>query len=224
MTTPAERLRAGLAAHRRGARRGDRIGTSSRGVWDSELVDALAGIGGVVGAGILVAGTVVEWSDRAGARSGIPMVTSPFVGSTFGLSLKAPSSQSHDLPTQAIRARVGGGFRHAQSVSACAMAMGHGMQDAQKDDVSSHLPCSLISMGYASASATRMPVWIVFACAGAISLGNGSRRRKRIMKTLGQAHHRPRPGTRTLGGASSRQRSLYVTSAPGSTPLSQRRK
>lgn len=134
-------------------------------------------IGGVVGAA-LVAGTVVEWS-TVWEKVVIPMVTSPFVGLilAFLLMRLIVTIFRHKDPR-----KVGGGFRHAQSVSACAMAMGHGMQDAQK--TMGVIFLLLISMGYASAS-DEMPVWIVFACAGAISLGTAVGG-KRIMKTLGR--------------------------------------
>ncbi len=134
-------------------------------------------IGGVVGAAI-VAGTIVEWG-TVWEKVILPMVTSPFVGLILAFLLMR-------LIVQIFRNKnprnVGKGFRHAQSVSACAMAMGHGMQDAQK--TMGVIFLLLVSMGYATAS-EEMPVWIVFACAGAISIGTAVGG-KRIMKTLGR--------------------------------------
>lgn len=134
-------------------------------------------IGGVVGAA-LVAGTVVEWG-TVWEKVIIPMVTSPFVGLILAfLMMKLIVAFFGRKDPR----KVGGGFRHAQTVSAAAMAMGHGMQDAQK--TMGVIFLLLVSMGYAS-GADEMPVWIVFACAGAISLGTAVGG-KRIMKTLGR--------------------------------------
>ena len=84
-------------------------------------------IGGVVGAA-LAAGTVVAWS-TVWDKVVIPMVTSPFVGLILAfLLMRLIVAIFRDRNPQ----KVGGGFRHAQTVSAAAMAMGHGMQDAQK--------------------------------------------------------------------------------------------
>ena len=60
----------------------------------------------------------------------IPMVLSPIVG----LVARLPRDGGHpvDLPEGAARARVTRGFRLAQTVSAAAMSLGHGMQDAAK--------------------------------------------------------------------------------------------
>jgi inorganic phosphate transporter, PiT family len=134
-------------------------------------------IGGVVGAA-LVAGTGVEWS-TVWEKVVIPMVTSPFVGLILAFLV-----MKLILTTLANRNpyRVQGGFRHAQTVSAAAMAMGHGMQDAQK--TMGVIFLALISMGYASADAA-MPVWVVAACAAAISIGTAVGG-KRIMRTLGR--------------------------------------
>ena len=95
----------------------------------------------------------------------IPMVTSPFVGLILAfLLMRLIVAIFRDRNPQ----KVGGGFRHAQTVSAAAMAMGHGMQDAQK--TMGVIFLLMVTMGYASAS-EEMPVWIVIACATAISLG-----------------------------------------------------
>lgn len=134
-------------------------------------------IGGVVGSA-LVAGTIVEWS-TVWEKVVIPMVTSPFVGLILAFLLMRLIVV---IWGKRNPQRVGRGFRHAQSVSAAAMAMGHGMQDAQK--TMGVIFLLMISMGYASAS-EEMPIWIVVTCALAISIGTAVGG-KRIMKTLGR--------------------------------------
>ena len=134
-------------------------------------------IGGVAGAAF-VAGTGINWN-TVWEKVVIPMVTSPFVGLLLAfLMMRLIVMIFRNRNPQ----RVGGGFRHAQSVSAGAMAIGHGMQDAQK--TMGVIFLALISMGYASAS-DEMPVWIVAACAISISIGTAVGG-KRIMKTLGR--------------------------------------
>lgn len=134
-------------------------------------------IGGVVGAA-LIFGTVISWS-TVWDKVVIPMVTSPFVGLILAfLVMRLIVAIFRNRNPQ----RVGGGFRHAQTVSAAGMAMGHGLQDAQK--TMGVIMLLLISMGYQSAS-DEMPVWVVFACAGAISIGTAVGGKK-IMRTLGR--------------------------------------
>lgn len=134
-------------------------------------------IGAVVGAGLVFA-TVINWS-TVWEKVVIPMVTSPFVGLILAfLVMRLIVAIFRNRNPQ----KVGTGFRHAQTVSAAAMAMGHGMQDAQK--TMGVIFLLVVSMGYESADA-EMPIWIVVACAGAISLGTAVGG-KRIMRTLGR--------------------------------------
>ncbi|MEI6620617.1 MAG: inorganic phosphate transporter [Actinomycetes bacterium] len=118
-------------------------------------------IGAVAGSALIFA-TGVNWSTVLD-KVIIPMVTSPFVGLILAFLVMRAIFYifRHKNPQ-----KVGGGFRHAQSISAAAMALGHGMQDAQK--TMGVIFLLLISMGYASAS-DEMPVWAVFICAASIS-------------------------------------------------------
>lgn len=134
-------------------------------------------IGGVVGAA-LVAGSGVAWS-TVWEKVLLPMVTSPFVGMILAFLVMRTIVM---VFANANPQRVGGGFRHAQTVSAAAMAMGHGMQDAQK--TMGVIFLALVSMGFISSTAS-MPVWIVVVCAGSISAGTAVGG-KRIMRTLGR--------------------------------------
>jgi PiT family inorganic phosphate transporter len=78
--------------------------------------------------------------------------------------------------------RVSRGFRLAQTVSAAALALGHGLQDAQK--TMGVIFLALVTGNYVSPD-SGLPVWVVFAAATAISLGTYSGG-FRIMRTLGR--------------------------------------
>ena len=78
--------------------------------------------------------------------------------------------------------RVTRGFRLGQTVSASAMALGHGLQDAQK--TMGVIFLALVTGGYVGAN-DDLPLWVVAASAGAISLGTYSGG-WRIMRTLGR--------------------------------------
>jgi PiT family inorganic phosphate transporter len=134
-------------------------------------------IGGLVGAA-LVAGLGVYWHSVY-EKVVLPMVFSPIVG--FGLAFllmlgvlwalrnKAPA------PTQRK-------FRFAQTFSASAMALGHGLQDAQK--TMGVIWLALITVGWADPDGG-IPLWVKVAAATAISLGTYSGG-WRIMRTLGR--------------------------------------
>ncbi|HYJ75352.1 MAG TPA: inorganic phosphate transporter [Kineosporiaceae bacterium] len=134
-------------------------------------------IGGLVGAGIASA-TVVQWNQVVD-KVVIPMVVSPVVGFTLTYLLMLAilwvfrRSNPH---------RVTRRFRSAQIASASAMALGHGLQDAQK--TMGVIVLALVAGGYQS-STDEIPVWVVVCAAGAISLGTYSGG-WRIMRTLGR--------------------------------------
>ncbi len=134
-------------------------------------------IGGLVGAG-LAAATVVRW-DQVVDRVVIPMVLSPLVGFTvaylfmLGILWAFRRANPH---------RVSRRFRRAQIASAAAMALGHGLQDAQK--TMGVIVLALVAGGYQSDNES-IPLWVVVAAAGAISLGTYAGG-WRIMRTLGR--------------------------------------
>lgn len=134
-------------------------------------------IGGIVGAS-LVAGSAVAWATVLD-KVVIPMLTSPVVGMVLAFLLMR-------LIVRIFANRdprsVNSGFRHAQTVSAAAMALGHGLQDAQK--TMGVIALALVSMGYIGAE-QGIPVWVVAASAASISLGTAAGGR-RIMRTLGR--------------------------------------
>ena len=73
------------------------------------------------------------------------------------------------------------GFRHAQTVSAAAMALGHGLQDAQK--TMGVIVLALVVGGFHQGF--EIPWWVVLLAAGALSAGTYAGG-WRIMRTLGR--------------------------------------
>jgi inorganic phosphate transporter, PiT family len=107
------------------------------------------------------------------------------------------------------------GFRSAQTVSAAAMALGHGLQDAQK--TMGVIFLALLTGGYVSAD-DDLPVWVIVSAAAAISLGTWSGG-WRIMRTLGRRiiHLDPARGFAAESVAAS---VLYVTAYVYEAPIS----
>lgn len=142
-------------------------------------------IGGLTGAGIASA-TQVHWSGIL-HHVIIPMVSSPIIG--FVLSfffMKMILAWFANRPYHKTMGR----FRHAQTVSAAAMALGHGLQDAQK--TMGVIVMALLAGGYGEShnifdpktGDMTIPLWVKLAAAAAISFGTYSGG-YRIMKTLG---------------------------------------
>jgi PiT family inorganic phosphate transporter len=134
-------------------------------------------IGGLVGAA-LASGTVVHW-DTVLHKVVVPMVASPLIafGLTFLVMLAILWGFRRVNPRSANR-----GFKLAQTASAAAMALGHGLQDAQK--TMGVIFLALLVSGHVS-DGDPLPVWVIIAAASAISLGTYSGG-WRIMRTLGR--------------------------------------
>ncbi|MDN5860416.1 MAG: inorganic phosphate transporter, partial [Pseudonocardia sp.] len=133
-------------------------------------------IGGLVGAALASAGAV-QWNGVIG-KVVIPMVLSPVVGFVLaGLVMLAILW----IFRRARPTRLTRGFRHAQTVSAAAMALGHGLQDAQK--TMGVIVLALVVGGYHEGF--DVPWWVVLLSAGALSAGTYSGG-WRIMRTLGR--------------------------------------
>jgi PiT family inorganic phosphate transporter len=133
-------------------------------------------IGGLIGAGL--AGSVsVQWGSVVD-RVVIPMILSPLVGGgiAFLLMMAILWSFRRKRPGPVNR-----GFRVAQTVSASAMALGHGLQDAQK--TMGVIVLALVVGGYQDDF--HIPWWVVVLAASAISLGTYAGG-WRIMRTLGR--------------------------------------
>jgi PiT family inorganic phosphate transporter len=134
-------------------------------------------IGGLVGAAI-ASGSFVAWS-AIQEKVLIPMVVSPLVGFVvaflFMLAIMWVFRRRNP-------GKVNRGFRMAQTVSAAAMALGHGLQDAQK--TMGVIFLALLTAGYADPG-DDLPFWVIASAASAISLGTWSGG-WRIMRTLGR--------------------------------------
>src|SRR3954452_25616065 len=167
-------------------------------------------IGGLVGAAI-VSGSLVHWSVIVD-KVVVPMVLSPLVGFVlaFLLMLAIMWIWRRRNPHRTNR-----GFRLAQTVSAGAMALGHGLQDAQK--TMGVIFLALLTGGYVAAD-DPLPVWVIVLAASAISLGTYSGG-WRVMRTLGRRiiHLDPARGFASEAVASS---VLYTTAFVFEAPIS----
>ncbi|WP_242909119.1 inorganic phosphate transporter [Actinomadura terrae] len=133
-------------------------------------------IGGVVGAGIASASTV-NWSSVVD-KVAIPMVVSPVVGFLLAYSVMIAILW---IFRHAHPGRIGRRFRIAQTLSAASLALGHGLQDAQK--TMGIIVLALVTTGHSDGNS--VPTWVIVACAGALSLGTYAGG-WRIMRTLGR--------------------------------------
>ncbi|QMU79643.1 inorganic phosphate transporter [Streptacidiphilus sp. PB12-B1b] len=132
--------------------------------------------GGMVGAA-LAGGTKVFWTG-VWEKVVIPMITSPIVGLVLGFAMMVAIMW---IFRRANPHRAKRDFRMAQTVSAAAMALGHGLQDSQKTmgvvvlalTISHHLTGSAI------------PFWVKTSTAVVLSLGTWAGG-WRIMRTLGR--------------------------------------
>lgn len=108
----------------------------------------------------------------------IPMIVSPIVGLCFGflVMLAILWIFRRTNPHRAKR-----NFRVAQTGSAAAMALAHGLQDAQK--TMGIVVMALTISGHQSGS--EIPIWVKISCATALSLGTYAGG-WRIMRTLGR--------------------------------------
>ena len=134
-------------------------------------------IGGMIGVGI-AAGIGVQWHG-VWEKVILPMFTSPIVGFILAFFLMVGILWAFH---RAHPARVSRGFRMSQTISAAAMALGHGIQDAQK--TIGVIMMALIAGGHAT-SKSAVPNWVLLSSAAAISLGTYAGG-WRIMRTLGR--------------------------------------
>ncbi|WP_339130257.1 inorganic phosphate transporter [Streptomyces sp. f51] len=133
--------------------------------------------GGMVGAA-LAGGTAVYWSGLVD-KVIIPMFLSPVVGLLVGYLVMAVIMW---LFRRSNPHKTKRGFRIAQTVSAAGMALGHGLQDAQK--TMGVVVMALVIAGEQSAN-DPIPVWVKIVCAAMLSLGTYAGG-WRIMRTLGR--------------------------------------
>jgi PiT family inorganic phosphate transporter len=167
-------------------------------------------IGGLVGAAV-AAGVTAHW-DVVLEKVVIPMIISPLVAFSLGFLMMLAIMW---LFRKANPGRANRGFRLAQTVSAAAMALGHGLQDAQK--TMGVIFLALLSGDYVSPG-DDLPLWVIVAAAAAISLGTYSGG-WRIMRTLGRRiiHLDPPRGFAAESVAAS---VLYTTAYAFQAPIS----
>ena len=132
-------------------------------------------IGGLVGAALASSGR--RW-DGVLNKVIVPMVLSPIVGFVLAALVMIGLLWvfRRGRPSRLTR-----GFRHAQTVTAAAMALGHGLQDAQK--TMGVIVLALVVGGYHQGF--DVPWWVILLAAGALSAGTYSGG-WRIMRTLGR--------------------------------------
>jgi PiT family inorganic phosphate transporter len=133
--------------------------------------------GGMVGAA-LAGGTEVIWGGVL-SKVIIPMFLSPFVGLIIGYLVMVAIMWMFrkSNPHKAKR-----GFRIAQTVSAAGMALGHGLQDAQK---TMGIVVMALVIADVEGQDDAIPIWVKIACAVTLSLGTYAGG-WRIMRTLGR--------------------------------------
>ncbi|WP_043265545.1 inorganic phosphate transporter [Streptomyces sp. CT34] len=133
--------------------------------------------GGMVGAA-LAGGTQVIWSGVID-KVVLPMFISPVIGLVLGYLVMVVILW---LFRKANPHKAKRGFRIAQTVSAAGMALGHGLQDAQKT-------MGIVVMALVIADVEKandaIPLWVKLACAITMSLGTYAGG-WRIMRTLGR--------------------------------------
>lgn len=134
-------------------------------------------IGGLMGAGI-ASFSQVHW-DVILDKVVIPMIASPLVGFTLAFFAMVGLLW---LFRNAAPGKAQRRFRVMQTISAAAMALGHGLQDAQK--TMGVIVLALVAGGLHPAGGG-IPLWVKLAAAIAISAGTYAGG-WRIMRTLGR--------------------------------------
>ncbi|MQA85181.1 MAG: inorganic phosphate transporter [Streptosporangiales bacterium] len=166
-------------------------------------------IGGLIGSA-LAAASGVQWLGVL-EKVVIPMVLSPMVGMLFGYTaMVAIMWIFRNFHT----GRVSRGFRIAQSLSAAGMALGHGLQDAQK--TMGVIVLALVTVGYQDNF--DVPTWVIFSVAAALALGTYAGG-WRIIRTLGRrvVHLDPPRG---FAAESTAATVLYMTAYVWEVPIS----
>ncbi|MFB7665044.1 anion permease [Kitasatospora sp. NPDC056138] len=132
--------------------------------------------GGLVGAA-LAGGTGVIWSGVID-KIIVPMVVSPVVGLVGGFLVMLAILW---IFKRANPHRAKRNFRVAQTASAAAMALAHGLQDAQKT-----MGIVVMALTISGRQTTGdIPIWVKISCATMLSLGTYAGG-WRIMRTLGR--------------------------------------
>jgi PiT family inorganic phosphate transporter len=134
-------------------------------------------IGGMVGAALASLGHVY-WLSGVVGEVVVPMVVSPIIG--LGLAYVAMVVILWVFRRRNPH-RVQRGFRYSQLVSASSLALGHGLQDAQK--TMGIIVLVLYTVGYRHGFS--VPLWVVFVSAVTLSAGTYAGG-WRIIRTMGR--------------------------------------
>jgi inorganic phosphate transporter, PiT family len=134
--------------------------------------------GGLVGATLFAAGGDVQWTNIL-EKVILPMILSPLVGFTLGFLMMLAVLW---IFRNGQPGRLNRGFRHAQTASAAAMSIGHGMQDAAK---TIGIVVLALYIGNFQNSATQIPEWTIWTSATVLALGTYAGG-WRIIRTLGR--------------------------------------
>ncbi|MDR1825066.1 MAG: inorganic phosphate transporter [Bifidobacteriaceae bacterium] len=140
-------------------------------------------IGGLAGAGLAAMvywdNVAVQWA-KIVEKVIIPMVASPVIGFSLAFLLMVAVMW---IFKKASPHKVMRRFRYAQIGSSAMLALGHGLQDAQK--TMGVMFMATMAVGWVDAGSTTIPIWIKLLAACAISAGTYAGG-FRIMRTLGR--------------------------------------
>ncbi|WP_431942680.1 inorganic phosphate transporter [Micromonospora marina] len=134
--------------------------------------------GGLVGATLFAADGIVQWGTIL-EKVLIPMVLSPVVGLVLGFLVMLGIMW---LFRKGQPGKLSRGFRWAQTASAAAMSVGHGMQDAAK--TMGIIVLALYTGGFQE-SKTHIPGWVFWTSAAMLAAGTYAGG-WRIIRTLGR--------------------------------------
>ncbi|RBM17873.1 inorganic phosphate transporter [Streptomyces sp. PT12] len=168
-------------------------------------------VGGLVG-GALAGASTVHWGGVL-TKVVLPMIVSPVIGLLLGFLVMVAILW---LFRRAHPHRAQRGFRMAQTVSAAGMALGHGLQDAQK---TMGVVTMALVIAEVSDEGDGIPAWVTVVCALMLSLGTYAGG-WRIMRTLGRRIIEldpPRGFASESTAASVLYAASYVFNAPVST-------
>lgn len=167
-------------------------------------------IGGLCGAA-LAGGATVKWASILD-NVVVPMLVSPVVGLVAGFALMTAILWAFRRAAPAPTARR---FRYAQTVSAAAMAFGHGMQDAAK--TAGVVALTLVASGHRSSADLSIPWWVIAMSSVVLALGTYAGG-WRIIRTLGRRIV-PLDAPQGFAAETTAATVLWVATATG-TPIS----
>mgnify|MGYP000895692491 CR=1 FL=1 len=162
-------------------------------------------IGGLIGAAV-AATTGVHW-DGVATKVLLPMVLSPLIAFTIAIAVHTGIMWLF-RGSRRVSA-LNRGFRLAQTFSTAGVALGHGLQDAQK--TMGVIVLALVSIGYQDSF--DVPLWVILSVAAAMAAGTyagGWRFLRTPSRGVVQLD-----APRAFAGEATAASVLYVTAAAG---------